>query len=247
MFSRIIPEQLEPNARATWRQRFCVGLPALIVVFAFGVTSATAQTQQLPAALLHAVDATARAKVPFAFDLDLSTAEQRLSAHFAPAAAPRLRLVSPARTMLDRDMQNTFDRLAEHLDGVTWCAGPNITSIADVRLLREDETTATYSFQPTRDSVTSDQTRAIVDHLRGELTLTKGSADISSIRIFAPQAFSPAPLATIERYTITTACALAPNGRQYAVETVSEARGSALGRTFAVRSVRRIHNLSVAP
>lgn len=122
-----------------------------------------------------------------------------------------------------------------------------MSNITNARLIREDDTTATYSFQPTRESVTGEQTRRIVNQLRGEFTVTKTTPDITRIHIFAPQPFSPAPLARVERYTLTSTCALAPNGRRYASESVHESRGSAFGRSFDTRTVRRTRNLALAP
>jgi hypothetical protein len=64
------------------------------------------------------------------------------------------------------------------------------------------------------------------------------------MRVFTAQAFSPIPLVRLERMSFATRCAVAPNGRRYAAETVMEFRGSAFGRSFDERSVQRASNLS---
>ena len=108
---------------------------------------------------------------------------------------------------------------------------------------REDEATATYAFQPTRESVRGEQAQRYVDRLRGEFTLVKADSDISRIRLFTPEAFSPLPLVRVDRLNIDITCQTAPNGRRYAAESVTELRGSAFGQSFDERSVQRASNL----
>ena len=116
--------------------------------------------------------------------------------------------------------------------------------VANVRLLREDETSATYSFQPTRESIRGEQARQYANRMRGEFTLSKQEPDITRIRIFVPQAFSPLPLVNIERFNMTITCATAPNGRHYVGEAVSEVRGAAFGARIDERAVQRTHNVT---
>ena len=99
---------------------------------------------------------------------------------------------SPRRDDLSGDERRAFDRLAENMEGVSWCAGENMVRVGDVRLLREDEATATYAFQPTRESVRGEQAQRFADRMRGELTLIKANPDISHIRVFTAAPFSPA-------------------------------------------------------
>ena len=205
--------------------------------------AATAQSV-VPGVLLQAVAATQAVKAEYAFDYDLQTSKQTWRARFEPGASPRLRLVAPRRDDLDADERRAFDRLAEQMEGVSWCASENMGRVGDVRLLREDEATATYAFQPTRESIRGEQARRFVDRLRGELTLVKAEPDVSRIRIFAPESFSPMPLVRVERVNIAITCQTAPNGRRYAAETVTEIRGSAFGRDFDERSVQHARNLA---
>lgn len=217
---------------------------ALISVFA---ASAAAQQARPPAPLLQAVAATQAAKAPYAFDLHIESAEQNWRARFEPNANPRLRLVAPARETLDDDERRAFDRMAEDMEGVSWCAGEGLGQVEDVRLLREDAETATYAFQPTRESVRGEQARRFADRMRGEVTLTKLNPDIVRLRLYVPTAFSPMPLVRLERLNVTIICAAAPNGRRYAAETTSEVRGAAFGQAFDERSVQRASNLRPAP
>lgn len=51
------------------------------------------------------------------------------------------------------------------------------------------------------------------------------------------------PLASVERYTVTTDCALAPNGRRYVAQFAHETRTTFPGRVMEMRAQRRILNL----
>jgi hypothetical protein len=220
-------------------------IAALVVIGAL-VSSAAAVEQGPPAAVAQAVAATQAAKAPYAFDLELVSSEQNWRARFEPNATPHLRLLAPSRDALSENDRRAFDRMAEHMEGVSWCAGEGMGHVADVRLLREDADTATYSFQPTRDSIRGDQARRFADRLRGEFTLTKANPDIAAIRVFTPRSFSPLPLVNIERFNVAITCAAAPNGRHYAAETVSDVRGSAFGQVIDEHTVQRARNLSAA-
>lgn len=224
----------------------------LILLRAFAIAvlilpCAAAQHAALPAPIADAIEISGAAPSRFAFTIELSLDGETMRARFDPGGAPRLRLVSPAQDQLRGELRSSYQRLSERLDGVPWCASPNIAQIANARLIRDDDETTVYVFQPTRESVTNAQTRQIVDHLRGELRVNKASRDIMAIRLFAPAPFSPAPLSRIESYVITTTCAIAPNGRAYASSVANDAQGSALGRAFRVHSVRRISDLSASP
>ena len=218
-----------------------------IAVFAtVGLVAAAAAATEpgAPSVLTQAVAATSAAKADYAFDVDLQTSKQNWRARFEPAASPRLRLVQPRREDLGNDERRAFDRMARDMVGVSWCASEEIRHIADVRLLREDATTATYAFQPTPESIRSEQARPFAQRLRGEFTLVKSDSDIASVRLFAPEAFTPMPLVRIDRVNMSITCEAAPNGRRYAAEAVTELRGSAFGQNFNERSVQRARNLA---
>lgn len=232
-----------------------VGLRTLAFALAAGcIAAAAAQTAPAPVALSQAVAATEAAKADYAFDLDISSAKQNWRAHYDPGASPRLRLVQPSRDTLDDAARRQFDQRAESMEGVSWCASENLAEARNVRLVREDETSATYAFQPSAEMMQpprngrSDRrgqgSAAFVGRMQGELTLTKENPDVTQMRIFAPQAFSPLPLVRLERINVAMRCAVAPNGRRYAAETVFEFRGSAFGRSFDERSVQRASNLT---
>src|SRR5262245_57480569 len=101
------------------------------------ITAAAAQTASAPAGLTEAVGATQAAKRDYAFDLEMNSSKQSWRARYAPSASPRLRLVEPAS--LDGDARRQFEQLAESTEGVSWCAGENMSGVQNVRLLREDE------------------------------------------------------------------------------------------------------------
>jgi hypothetical protein len=205
--------------------------------------SAIAQPTAM-ASLAAAVAATQAAKTDYAFDFHLQTASQAWQARFDPNADPRLRLIAPSRDQLEGGAQRAYDNLADQMDGVSWCASEGMDQVADVRLLREDGETATYSFQPTRESVRGATARQFADRLRGEVTITKANPDITRVRVFAPAAFSPIPLTQLEAFNMEIECALAPNGRRYAAQTQMEMRGAAFGQAFDERSTQRTSNLS---
>lgn len=212
----------------------------LIAVFA-----ASAAAQSGGAGLLtQAVAATEAAKADYAFDFELNTSKANWRARFEPGASPRLRLVAPERTALDNDQRRAFDRMAEDFEGVSWCASEGMSRVTNVRLLREDETSATYSFQPTRESVRGEQAQRFADRLRGEVTVLKGTPDVTRVRLFTPEGFSPLPLVRLDSLNVIITCQAAPNGRRYAAETTSHMRGSAFGQNFDERSVQRARNLS---
>lgn len=214
----------------------------LAAVIAFA--AAAAAQNAAPALIANAVAATQAAKADYAFDYDLETSKQTWRARFDPRTNPRLRLVQPRREDLKGDERRAFDRMAEQMEGVTWCAGENMGRVENVRLVREDETSAVYSFQPNAESIRGEQARRFADRLRGELTLIKATPDVTRIRLYTPQAFSPMPLVQVEQLNIVITCQAAPNGRRYAAETVTDLRGSALGQAFNERSVQRARNLT---
>lgn len=214
-------------------------------IAAAAVFSAIAVAQQAaPALLLQAVTATQAAKIDYAFDFELDTREQNWRARFDPAASPQLRLVAPSRDQLDGGERRAFDRMAEDFEGVSWCASEQMRRASALRLMRDDGVSALYAFQPTRESIRSEQARPFADRLRGEVTLLKSEQDISRIRIFTLEAFSPYPLVRVDALNIVITCQQAPNGRRYAAETVTNVRGSALGQAFDERTVQRARNLS---
>ena len=223
-----------------------LSLTALAAVIAFAA-SATTQSGTAPTALAQAVATTAAAKIDYAFDYEVAAGERQWQARFDPSANPRLRLLSPAPQTLSEDERRAFTRIAEQMEGVAWCAGERMANATDVRLVSETAETSTYAFQPTREMIRGEQARRYADRLRGEFTLLKADPDISRFRIYLPQAFSPLPLVNVERFNVVVTCAVAPNGRRFAAETVSDVSGSAFGSAFNERSVQRMRNLAAAP
>lgn len=212
------------------------------------VLAATAAAQGVrPESLAQAVAATQAAKAPYAFDFDLDTTKQNWRAHFDPAARPHLQLLEPARAQLNDGERRAFDKMADEMEGLSWCASENLGRVSEMRPIGEDAQTITYAFQPTAESVRGREARRFAERLRGEMTLTKDSPDITRVRLFAPAAFSPLPLVRLDAIDIVIRCAVAPNGRRYAGETVTQIRGRALGANFDERTVQRTRNLRAAP
>ncbi len=213
-------------------------LSALFALCALAA-SATAQTPMPSGALHQAVSATATAKIAYAFNLDIASEQRNWRLRFDPRANPRLQSLQPRAENLEGDQRRALERMRERMEGLPWCASEEMRQVANVRLLREDTQTATYSFQPTRESIRSEQAREFARQLRGEFTITKNAPDLTRLRIYATRGFSPMLLVNIERLDIVVTCAAAPNGRRYAAETVSEVRGGAFGQAFNERSVQR--------
>jgi hypothetical protein len=220
----------------------CAAAAAAVIGFA-GLTVAQ---NEATGTLAQAVAATAAAKANYAFDVEIDTSKLNWRARFDPDTSPRLRLVSPRREDLENDQRRAFDRIAEEFEGVSWCASEHMGRVGDVRLVREDETSAVYAFQPTPESIRGEQLRQFAARLRGEMTIDKAARDVTRVRLYTPEAFSPFPLVRVDNANIVVTCATAPNGRRFAAETVSEFRGSALGQEFDERSVQRQRNLSGA-
>jgi len=208
--------------------------------------AAGAQQNVTSAALLAAVNATQSAKTPYAFELSFESPKANLRAHFDPHATPRLTMIAPAEASLSGDQRRIFDALQQQLEGVSWCAGERMGNVTGLRVLREDADTATYSFQPTRTSMRG-QAAQYADHLRGEMTLTKAIPDVSSVHIFLAAPFDPLPLVHISSFDIAVTCAVAPNGRRYAAQTVAVTTGGAFGQNINERNVQRVTNLSASP
>jgi len=218
----------------------CATTFAAVALFAGAVAA-----QQAPAVILAAaVAATQGAKTDYAFDYGLDSAKQTWRAHYDPRATPHLQLTQPRREDLPDDQRRAFDGVARQMDGVSWCASQQMNHVTALRLLREDEASATYAFQPTAESIRGEQARRFANQLRGEMTLTKAAPDITRVRIYAPAAFSPMLLVNVARLNIVINCAAAPNGRRYAAETTTEIAGNALGQSFDERSVQRVGNLA---
>jgi len=216
-----------------------------IAVIASVAASAAGAAQSGGTALLaSAVAATQAAKADYAFDFDLETSKQTWRARYDPRTTPRLRIVQPRRDELKGDERRAFDRIAEQMEGVSWCASEHIGRVESLALVREDDTSAVYSFQPNAESVRGEQARRFADRLSGEMTLLKATPDITRIRLYTPQPFSPMPLARVDELNVVITCQTAPNGRRYAAETVTTARGTALGQVFNERSVQRARNLA---
>lgn len=215
-----------------------------LVAFVAGFAALAAAQGAAPALLMNAVSATQAAKTDYAFDFELDTAKQNWRARFDPRATPRLTLLQPRREELKSDERRAFDRMADSMEGVSWCASENMGRVQDVRLIREDDASAVYAFQPTPESIRGGQARRFADRLRGEFTLVKATPDVSRVRLYAPAPFNPMPLVRVESVNVVIACQTAPNGRRYAAETVTEVRGSAFGQSFDERSVQRARNLA---
>jgi hypothetical protein len=219
----------------------------LLAIVSVAVFAASAAAQNAgPTLLTQAVAATEAAKADYAFDFELDTSKANWRARFDPAATPNFRLLTPRREELDNDQRRAFDRMAEDFEGVSWCASENMGRVANIRLLREDDANATYAFQPTRESIRGEQARQYADRLRGEVTIMKATPDITRVRLFIPESFSPMPLVRVDAFNTIITCQTAPNGRRYAAETSTHLRGSAFGQAFDERSVQRARNLSAS-
>ncbi|MFT3727632.1 MAG: hypothetical protein QM759_07405 [Terricaulis sp.] len=223
-----------------------ISRPLAAGLAAFALTASASAQQSAPAALLAAVSATQSAKTPYAFDFNFQSAAATFRAHFDPKATPHVTMVEPTQAALSNDQRQVFQQIQQQLDGVSWCAGERMGRISNVRLLHEDADSATYSFQPTRESMRG-QAAQYADRLRGEITITKGNPDVTAVHIFTPAAFDPIPFVHITTVDVAVSCAAAPNGRRYAAQTVSQTMGNAFGQAINQRNVQHVNNLSAAP
>lgn len=197
-----------------------------------------------PAVVAQAAAATQAARKAYAFDLTVESAGQVWKARFDPGAAPHLRLVEPAS--LAGDAQTGFNNTAKTLEGVRWCASPELVR-APMRLVRQDEASATYAFQPSAEMMTGAKdpksAAAMAAHLQGQFTVAKQAPDVTQMSMTLTQPFSPAPLVHVDRFDLSIRCAPAPNGRRYAAETTTDIKGTMLGRAIDRHSVQRTSGL----
>jgi hypothetical protein len=218
----------------------------LTLAAAASASAAAPLPTPLPTPLLAAVAASQSAKIDYAFDVDFSSTKAQVRAHYDPTATPHVHMLQPREDQLSKDQRAIFNALQSQLDGVGWCAGERMGRIANVRLEREDADSASYSFQPTRES-SRGQGAQFADRLRGELTLSKSNPDITAIHIFTPAAFDPVPFVHIASLDVAVVCAIAPNRRRYAAQSVSQTTGSAFGQTINEHNVERVDNLKPPP
>jgi hypothetical protein len=219
---------------------------ATAAALTLAIAASASAAAPLPAPLLAAVAASQSAKIDYAFDVDFSSAKAQIRAHYDPSAIPHVHMLQPSDAQLNKDQRAILNALQTQLEGVGWCAGERMGRIADVRLEREDADSAIYSFQPTRES-SRGQGAQFADRLRGELTLSKSNPDITAIHIFTPAAFDPVPFVHIASLDVAVLCAVAPNGRRYAAQSVSQTTGSAFGQAINEHNVEHIANLSPPP
>lgn len=231
-----------------------IGSDAMLRILCTAAAAATLLCAGLAAAqqtasstlLAQAVAASAAARADYAFDYEIASAKVNWTARYDPNATPKLRRTHPRRETLHIDQRRAFDRLAAEFEGVSWCASEHMGRVTGVRLLREDEVSAVYAFQPTPESIRGEQARQFANRLRGEATFDKAARDITHVRLYTPEAFTPFPLVRVDSADIVITCANAPNGRRYAAETTTALRGSAFGQDFDERSVQRARNLSAS-
>lgn len=231
-------------AAITQRQRKRPMQVSRIVAGALALAmTGAAYAQTIPSALSRALAGTPNVEAPYAFDIEVQHQDVSWRARFQHGTEPRLQLAEPQRQDLDETGRRVFDTYARALDGISWCASTNLARVEAVRVVREDEVSITYAFQPTAESVRSEQMRRYANRLRGEMTVTKEHPDVTLLRIFSPGQFSPMPFVTVHRFNFSMRCQTAPNGRQYAAVTTTEVELSAFGRDINQRTVQRVSNL----
>jgi len=214
--------------------RFRVAIALAVCAFA---ASASAQTA-IPAALSAAIEATQSAKADYAFEQAIEARGRNMRVAFDPDSDPRVRLIAPSQGELDSDGRRLFERIADDLEGLSWCASERLRAIENVRVLREDSETVAYAFQPTAASSRGAMAQ-LAQHLRGEMVISKAEPDIRSIRVYAPAPFSPLPLTEVAAADARIDCAAAPNGRNYVAMTSIRLSAVAFGQSVDERSVQR--------
>lgn len=223
----------------------CLALAAAAVV------ANPARSVPAPSLVTRAAAATEAAKTPYAFDIEVSSAGQAWKAHFEPKGSPRLRLVAPPS--LQGDAKTSFSAMARGLDGVRWCASPELTRAQEMHRLREDDTSETYAFDASPEMMSGGQSGGHQNEnaplsiqpgqLQGEVTVTKQDPDVVQFRIYATRPISPMVMVRLEHLDFLVHCAVAPNGRRYAGEISTGVSGTAFGRQIERRSVQHTTNL----
>lgn len=232
-----------------------IAISLSLALLAANVASAQqAAPQPAPPLLAQAVAATQAQKRPYAFDYDQQSsatvagsnapvAPINWRAHFDSAGqAPHLHLVAPPH--LEGANQQAFNAVAQKMTGLSWCASAEMGSAQNLHLVREDATSAVYSFQP---SAAMAGHGVPAQRLHGEMTILKANPDISELHLSLTQPFSPIPFSSINTLDIAIHCEIAPNGRRYAASSVTDLAGSAVGHTFTEHAVIHTTNLTPAP
>src|SRR5690349_23485232 len=99
---------------ATALAAFCLSL--------LGAAAAITAQPAPPPALNAAIAATAAARAPYAFDLDINSSKINWRTHFDPRATPHLTLIDPALAALGHDERRAFDNASQRMEGLSWCA-----------------------------------------------------------------------------------------------------------------------------
>lgn len=215
-----------------------------IPLFALALAAPAALAQGgLPTLLAAAITETVAAQAPYAYEVRVTSERGDLHYAFDPSARGdgRIRMISPGESELDARGRRFLRRAREEADGDIWCASRKMRDITDIQLIREDETTAVYSFTPSLEQV-GEENASFRQHVRGEVTVLKGSRDVAAMRISSIRPFH-ASIARVDSFSMAVRCEPADNGRRYAAEVQSTFRGSVLGSRIDSRSTQRIVGL----
>jgi hypothetical protein len=201
----------------------------------------------LPSLFASAIADTVAVQRPMAYDVTVESARgtMRYTFNSSVAGDARVRVLSPAERELRPNELRTIQRLRHDADGDIWCASHKLLEATDVRMLREDDTTAVYVFTPSVEQVGGQMNAGMIRYVRGEATVSKVSRDVTAMRIYSVEPFHVS-IARIDRFTLNIRCDVGTNGRRFAGQTETEIRGSALTQRIDNHVVSRISNFRPA-
>lgn len=219
-----------------------------LALLATAILASPAGGQSPQASFAAAVAATEAALTPYRFDAEATTSRGAYALRFDPTKpeGARVSVLSAEGENAAEVAGRARDRLKESNGQGIWCANDRFFTLNNLRLVREDAQSATYAFTPVPGPLATSEQRAAFPQLNGEMTILKDSVDVSFVRLVAPAAFKPNPLAKVERFEMTMRCEEAPNGRRFAAETRTRVTGSAFGQSFDETTTQRISSLAPA-
>ncbi|MEP2103130.1 MAG: hypothetical protein ABJP02_06160 [Parasphingorhabdus sp.] len=175
----------------------------------------------------------------YSYDISYVTREMNAAGRINPSrpAGQRLKVSRPAKSTWTDEFRKAVKEIENGRYKGFWCSEMAKSIPASARLISQTATTATYAFKPLPDP-DEKASKKFVKHLSGRVTVDKKSPAILTYSLTAPKSFKPSILARINKFSLQTSCARAPDGRTYVKSSKVAVAGSALGKSFNEKTTR---------
>ncbi len=206
---------------------------------------AAARSPGLPAPLQAALTKTEGPL--YAFDLQVKAAGNDAKVRVDPGKplGQRMTFITPSRDKLDKGFQKRMDRIERNTTGDIWCTAFAEHIPAEVKLLKETETTLIYGFVPLPGEDDKQFANAF-KYLKGEVTIAKEKPAILDFKMWAPASFKPMSVAKIDKFDLSASCQRGPDGRTHVRQMTMDLKGSAMMQKLDQLEVQSISNLKPA-